>query len=95
MQSRISQFKRLQAHRWLLPGITVAIALIAAGSIFSFRARANRFTQVMIQVSSLKQIMAQLDGVEEHAIRNQVLSYDTEKIDDLNQEAQKILVALQ
>lgn len=89
------RFKTLQPGRWLIPGMTVAIAAIAATSILGLRAWADRSVQTILNVSTAKQLMTRLDGIEEYAMRNGAVPEDLREIDAIDQEVEPLLARLQ
>lgn len=81
-------------RQWVIPGATVAIAALAAASILGLRGIADRSVQTIIDISSVKQIMAQLDGIEEHAIRSGIVPEDLQEVEEIDAEAQRLLASL-
>ncbi|NJR69470.1 MAG: hypothetical protein HC771_13010 [Synechococcales cyanobacterium CRU_2_2] len=89
------RFKTLQPGRWLIPGMTVAIAAIAATSILGLRAWADRSVQTILNVSTAKQLMTRLDGIEEYAMRNGAVPEDLREVDAIDQDIEPLLTQLQ
>lgn len=83
-----------QSRRWFIPGATAVIAAVAAASIFGLRAWADRSLGIVVSLSEAKQVMALLDGVEEHAIRSGVSPDDLVEIEEIDRECQIVFAAL-
>lgn len=86
--------RSFSSRRWLIPGATITIAVIAASSILSLRSWADRYLSMVVDLSETKRIMALLDGVEDQAIRNGANPESLGKIAEIDEERQAVFTTL-
>ena len=77
-------------RRWLVPVSTVAFTAVAAAVIFSFRSHAENAVKITLTLSRAEQLMAQLDGIEENAIRHGSVPEDLQEIEAIDQQLKQL-----
>ncbi|MEO0948520.1 MAG: hypothetical protein AAFY11_10335 [Cyanobacteria bacterium J06641_5] len=87
-------FRSSQSRRWFIPAVTTAVAAIAAVSILGLRAWADRSLGIVVNLSEMKQTMALLDGVEEHATRSGVDPDDLVEVEEIDRDSKAVFAAL-
>ena len=85
MYSRSPRFRQ-----WVIPVANMAIATIAAASIFIVRAKAVHSLHIMVNLSQIQRLMTQLDAVEEKAIRRGIIPQNLREIGQLDQKSQQV-----
>ena len=77
-------------RHWLVPVSTIAFTAVAATVIFTLRSHAENAVKITLTLSRAEQLMAQLDGIEENAIRHGSIPEDLAEIEAIDQQLNQL-----
>ena len=81
---------KFRYRHWLVPVSTIAFTAVAATVIFTLRSHAENAVKITLTLSRAEQLMAQLDGIVENAIRHGAIPEDLAEIEAIDQQLNQL-----